>query len=68
MIDTNKILAAAVVGHLLEFIDTGEELDLAAAMNCLKQSDLPAFAKENPVMIPLRRDHRSQAQRFLEES
>ncbi len=59
-----KILATATIAHLLEFIDTGEQLDYRAALSTLQQSGLITWASDNAIMIPLRRDNRSQAERF----
>lgn len=59
-----KILVAATIAHLLEYIDKQDPLDLAAAQSTLAQSGLIDFAEENPVMLPLRRDGVSQAVRF----
>jgi len=59
-----KILAAATIAHLLEFIDTGEQLDYRAALSTLQQSGLIAWASDNAVMLPLRRDFQPQGERF----
>lgn len=52
------------IAHLLEHIDTGETLDYGAAMNNLHASGLVKFAEENPVLLPVRRDGKDQAERF----
>ncbi len=64
--DTQKLLLAATIAHLLEYIDDGEPLDRAAAMSTLKQSDIAKWAEHNEVMLPMRRDGQPQWKRFLE--
>lgn len=66
MSETEKILLAATIAHLLEHIDTGEPLDYRAAISTLRQSGLVEWAENNAVMIPLRRDNQPQAERFKE--
>ena len=61
-----RILVAATIAHLLEFIDNGEPLDREAAKSTLKQSGLADWVKENAVLLPLRRDDQEQWKRFLE--
>lgn len=68
MDNREKLLAAATIAHLLEFIDTRERLDYRAALSTLKQSGLTTWVADNTVMIPLRRDGRSQADRFFDQS
>ena len=63
-----RLMAAATIAHLLEFIDTRERLDYRAALSTLQQSGLITWASDNAVMIPLRRDGRSQAERFSDAS
>ena len=66
MDEKERLLLAATIAHLLEFIDDGEVLDREAAKSTLEQSGLADWAKKNEVMLPLRRDGQKQWKRFLE--
>jgi hypothetical protein len=57
-------LLACVIAHLLEHIDTNEVLDYGAAMSNLQASGLIEWARQNAVMLPLRRDGKPQADRM----
>lgn len=57
-------MLASAIAHLLEYIDTGETLDYGAAMSALHSSGLPEWAASNAVLMPLRRDGKSQAERM----
>ena len=64
MTDNEKIMAVSCIAHLLEHIDTGKVVDYGVAMSVLHASGLVEFARENPVLLPLRRDGKDQAERF----
>ena len=64
MTETQQLMAASCIAHLLEHIDTGEVLDYGAAMSNLHASGLVAWAEDNAVMLPVRRDGKDQAERF----
>ncbi len=66
--DDNALLIgpASAIAHLLEYIDTGEGADLAAAMSALNTSDVVAFANTYPVLLPVRRDGKTQHARMTE--
>ena len=64
MTETQKIMAASCIAHLLEHIDTGETLDYGAAMGNLHASGLVKWAEDNAVLLPMRRDGKDQAERF----
>lgn len=68
MSNRERLLAAATIAHLLEYIDTKEELDYRAAMSVLGQSGLIEWIRENPILLPLRRDNYPQADRFTGEA
>lgn len=68
MSNRESLFAAATIAHLLEYIDTGRELDYLAALSTLKQSGLIEWTRENSVMVPLRRDGYPQADRFTGEA
>lgn len=63
----DMIKFGSIIAHLLEFFDTGEAMDLGTAMSSLHLSGLPAFAEENAVLLPMRRDSKAQHVRMLEE-
>ena len=63
-IDAEYLSSLSVISHLLEFIDTHEVTDYAAAMGVLYASGAATFAGKNPVLLPVRRDGKSQEIRF----
>ena len=64
--DAVFIQFGSIIGHLLEYIDTQELLDLSAAMASLQASNLPDYAENNEVLLPVRRDMKRQCERMRE--
>ena len=57
----------SAIAHLLEYIDTGEGADLAAAMSAINtDEELMRFAESYPVLLPVRRDGKRQHDRMTE--
>lgn len=57
---TQAIVAAvSAVVHFDEYVDTGQPADLTAARSALLSPELQQWAKENKVLMPLRRDGKS---------
>ena len=62
------IQLTSVICHLLEHIDTGQPEDYHAAMSLVDSTGLQVWARENKVLLPLRRDGIQQADRFKQRS
>jgi hypothetical protein len=62
--DAVDVKLASAVAHLLEHFDTGEAFDYAAALTLIHTSGLADWARENAVLLPLRRDGVPQHERF----
>jgi len=58
----------SAVSHLIEFLDTGEPVDLATAFAMLKTPDMTKWLEFNSVMLPLRRDRKSLLKRLAESN
>ena len=58
------IQLTSAIAHLLEYIDTSQPEDMFAAMSLIDSAGLQAWARENAVLLPHRRDDMPQADRF----
>lgn len=61
-IDSDRALVAAVSAcvHYQEFIDTGESFDLDSAKSAQRSPSLAKWMRKNPVLMPNRRDGKTQ--------
>lgn len=63
----NEIMLASAIAHLLEYSDTSQSEDYAAAMSNLRGSGIVEWAEQNDVLLPVRRDGVPQFERMAQQ-